>query len=145
MDELQTANDKLQNNRQMGENQKSQAKFKPRDLRERLLLFSKRILDICKIIPRFPECEGIRKQLANAGTSIGANFEEADGALSKKDFISKTSISRKEAKETRYWLRIIKGTYLNEITIEPDIKECEELISILSAILIKVGAKQARD
>jgi four helix bundle protein len=51
--------------------------------------------------------EIIRTQLAKAGTSIGANVEEADGALTKKDFVNKIAIARKEAKETRYWLRLI--------------------------------------
>jgi four helix bundle protein len=111
------------------------------DLRERLLIFSKRILKICKMLPKVPECEGIRKQLSDAGTSVGANFEEADGALTKKDFINKTGISRKEAKETRYWLRVISGTFIDEKELAGDIRESEEIINILSAILRKSGAK----
>jgi four helix bundle protein len=111
------------------------------DLRERLLIFSKRILQICKTLPKIPECEGIRKQLGDAATSIGANYEEADGALTKKDFVNKVGISRKEAKETRYWLRVISGTYIDEKEIFADIKESEEIINILSAILIKSGVK----
>ena len=111
------------------------------DLRERLLIFSKRILKIYKMLPKIPECEGIRKQLADAATSVGANFEEADGALTKKDFINKTGISRKEAKETRYWLRVISGTYIDEKDLGGDIRESEEIINILSAILRKSGAK----
>lgn len=143
MDKLQTSNFKIQNNSQIP-NPKSQNRYGSCDLRERLLKFAKRILQICRILPRIPECEGVRKQLANAGTSIGANWEEADGALTKKDFINKTSISRKEAKETRYWLRVISGDFLGENEICLDIKESEEIINILSAILIKSGAKQIR-
>lgn len=111
------------------------------DLRERLLIFSKRILKICRMLPKIPECEGIRKQLADAATSAGANFEEADGTLTKKDFVNKVGISRKEAKETRYWLRVISGTYIDEKDISADIRESEEIINILSAILRKSGAK----
>ncbi len=109
------------------------------DLRERLLKFAKRILQICKLLPKLPECEGIRKQLGNAGTSVGANFEEADGALTKKDFINKVGVARKEAKETRYWLRVISGDYIQEGELADDIKESEEIIKILSAILRKSG------
>lgn len=111
------------------------------DLRERLLIFAKRILQICKNLPKTPECQGIRKQLADADTSVGANFEEADGTLTKKDFINKVGISRKEAKETRYWLKVISGTYLDEKTVIADIRESEEIINILSSILRKSGAK----
>jgi four helix bundle protein len=91
------------------------------------------------MLPKIPECEGIRRQLSNSGTSIGANFEEADGALTRKDFVNKAGIARKEAKETRYWLMIINGYYLNGL--ETDIQACEEIINILSAILINAGAK----
>jgi four helix bundle protein len=114
------------------------------DLRERLLIFSKRILQICKNLPKIPECEGIRRQLADAATSVGANFEEADGALTKKDFVNKVGISRKEAKETRYWLRVISGTYIDGKDLLADIKESEEIINILSSILRKSGAQKRK-
>ena len=140
MNEIPTSNIKIQNNYQIP-NKKSQRVY---DLRERLLRFSKRILEICKMLPRIPECEGIRKQLSNAGTSIGANYEEADGALTKKDFINKAGISRKEAKETRYWLKVIDNVYIDEKEIISDIRESEEIINILSAILINSGAKTRR-
>ena len=88
--------------------------------------------------------DGPRRQLINAATSIGANFEEADGALTKKDFINKLSISRKEAKETRYWLKVINGTCSNDMDLTSEIQEIEEIISILSAILLKSGAQKCR-
>lgn len=99
------------------------------DLRERLLIFAKRILQIYKMLPKILECEGIRQQLANSGTSAGANFEEADGALTKKDFVNKVGISRKEEKETRHWLKVISGTYVEERELIADIKESEEIIT----------------
>ncbi len=114
------------------------------NLRERLLRFARRVLQICKSLPKIQECEGIRRQLADAGTSIGANFEEADGALTKKDFVNKVGISRKEAKETRYWLKSIDGIFLKEGCLAADIKESEEIISILSAILINCGIRPWR-
>jgi len=112
---------------------------KPYDLRERLYIFSKRIMQLCRMLPKTPECEVIRKQLAKAGTSIGANFEEADGSLTKKDFVNKVAIARKEAKETKYWLRIISGNCFCESKIQDDDREIEEIICILSAILKKSG------
>jgi four helix bundle protein len=140
MDKVQNPNIKIPNKSQLP-NPKSQGTYKVYDLRERLFDFSKRILQICKILPKISECEGIRKQLANAGTSIAANYEEADGALTKKDFINKVAIARKEAKETRYWLRVISGTYIEGKETIPDIKESEEIINILSAILRNCGAR----
>ena len=53
------------------------------DLRERLFAYAKRIIDIVKLLPNTPECNVIRKQLMASGTSVGANYEEADGAITK--------------------------------------------------------------
>lgn len=107
------------------------------DLKERTFKFSQRILNITEILPQKPQCEIISKQLTKAGTSIGANVEEADGTITKKDFVNKMAIARKEAKETRYWLKLISGKYLKEEIIVPDIQECYEIISILSSIINK--------
>ena len=107
------------------------------DLKERLLVFAKRVLEICKMLPRNPEANRIRGQLGGAGTSIGANYEEADGSNSKKDFVNKTVIARKEARETRYWLRVISGLYIPEENIAADIKESQEIINILSSMIKK--------
>ncbi|MFC1560073.1 four helix bundle protein [Candidatus Margulisiibacteriota bacterium] len=133
--EHQTSNVKLQNKSQ-GLNPKIY------DIRERCLVFSKRALSICKMLPRIPECENIRCQMASAVTSIGANYEEADGAITKKDFINKAAIARKEAKEARYWLRVISGTYIKEDELTPDIKEAEEIVNIISAIIRNSGIKR---
>ena len=69
------------------------------DLKERTFKFAQRILDIAEHLLR---CKVIQEQLVKSGTSIGANVEEADGTITKKDFVNKMVISRKEAKETRY-------------------------------------------
>lgn len=77
----------------------------------------------------------ISKQLLRSGTSIGANVEEAIAGQSKKDFLSKISISLKEARETRYWFRLLKESELTNIDIDVYLNSSFELISILSAIV----------
>jgi four helix bundle protein len=78
----------------------------------------------------------ISKQLVRSGTSIGANVEEAIGAQSKSDFISKVSISYKEARETLYWLHILTDSgFLNKQQSNPLISDCEELLKILGSII----------
>ncbi len=72
-----------------------------------------------------------------SGTSIGANVNEAIAAVSKKDFVHKLSISLKEARETQYWLNLLKDSnYINQKTFKKLNKDCEELIKILSSIIL---------
>ncbi|MFA4844056.1 MAG: four helix bundle protein [Candidatus Margulisiibacteriota bacterium] len=137
MNEPQTSNIQPQNKRQMPINNNQGEKIY--DIRERLMRFSNRIIQITRSLPRTIDGEVIIRQLAKSGTSVGANFEEADGALTKKDFINKVAIARKEAKETKYWLKLLCGNYLPEEVIRMDIQEAEEIICILSAILKKLG------
>ena len=78
----------------------------------------------------------LSKQIIRSGTSIGANVEEAIAAQSRKDFISKMSISSKEARESNYWLRLLKDSNLCEgIDYKELIKESEEIIKILTSIV----------
>jgi len=78
----------------------------------------------------------LSKQLLRSGTSIGANAEEAIAAQSRKDFISKMSISSKEARETNYWLRLLRDSKLCDgIDFSDVIKESEEIIAILTSIV----------
>lgn len=75
-------------------------------------------------------------QLLNSGTSIGANIEEAVGAASRKDFINKLQIAYKEARETRYWLKLMKETDLLQENLGLSLlADCEEIIRILTSIL----------
>jgi four helix bundle protein len=75
-------------------------------------------------------------QLLKSGTSIGANIEEALGGSSRKDFIHKLEIAYREARETRYWLRLLKESELLESKLaESFTSDCEELIRILTSIL----------
>ena len=108
------------------------------DLRERIFNFSQRILDISEIFQKTEYNKSICIQLIKSGTSIGANMEEADGTLTKKDFLNKIVIARKEAKETRYWLKLISGRYIDKKILKQDIQEIQEIIYILTAIISKL-------
>lgn len=77
----------------------------------------------------------LASQLFRSGTSIGANVEEAQAAQSKKDFIAKLSISAKEARETRYWLKLIDETNISEVDVKPQLNEINEIINILTKII----------
>jgi four helix bundle protein len=75
-------------------------------------------------------------QILKSGTSVGANTEEAIGTSSRKDFIHKLEITYTEARETRYWLKLLKESKLLEEKLSISfIKECEEIMKILTAIL----------
>ncbi len=77
------------------------------------------------------------KQLLKSGTSIGANIEEAQGAQSKKDFIAKISISYREARETRFWLRLLKDSkILEEKLVDEHLQDVNEICKIISKIQI---------
>lgn len=87
------------------------------DLEERATKFSETIICLCKKIPKNVVTVPIVNQLLRCATSIGANYMEANGAASKKDFRNKTSICLKEARETKYWLRLLAkadGNFLDE-------------------------------
>ncbi len=77
----------------------------------------------------------ISKQIIRSGTSIGANVEEAIAAQSKKDFINKLSIASKEARETKYWLRLLNQSELTQITVDSYLNEIEHIINILTKII----------
>ncbi len=78
----------------------------------------------------------IRSQMVRSGISIGANINESISAVSKKDFINKLSISLKEARETKYWLRLIVGAeILEDKIINSYLKKIDDIISILISII----------
>jgi|SRR3989344_7889845 len=92
--------------------------------------------DIVKKIPKSIENNPIIEQISSSLTSIGANDQEADAALSKKDFVAKYAIVRKETKETLYWLSFIRDAPLiTSNTIDYYISECEEIRNIVSSII----------
>lgn len=78
----------------------------------------------------------LSKQLLRSGTSIGANVEEALGGLSRKDFAAKLGIAYKEARETSYWLRLLRDTaYLDEKAFQSMHDDCQEILRILFSII----------
>ena len=108
---------------------------KPNIIKDKTYKFA---LDIIKIYQQMINQNEfiLSKQLVRSGTSIGANVEEATAAQSRKDFISKMSISSKEARETNYWLRLLRDSKLCEgIDYTYLIKESAEIIAILTSIV----------
>lgn len=77
------------------------------NLEERTAKFAEEIIDLCRKVTKDAVTTPIIGQLVRSGTSIGANYCEANGASSKKDFRNKIFICKKESKETKYWLRIL--------------------------------------
>lgn len=115
---------------------------KIKDIHERIYQFVIRVIKLTKSLPRNSENLILINQIIRSATSMGANDQEADGTDSRKDFISKYSIVRKEGKETNYWLRLISDT-------NPDFKkrmggliqENKEIVMIVSTIILKTKKK----
>ena len=109
------------------------------DLEERTFQFAKAVRLFVKTLPKTTANIEDGKQLVKASGSVGANYREANESLSKKDFLMRIKISRKEAKESAYWLRLIHETnnLKNADEAKSLIKEANELKKILSSILEK--------
>lgn len=96
--------------------------------------FSLSIIQLYKILLENKEYV-LSKQLLRSGTSIGANVEEATAAQSKADFVSKMSIASKEARETKYWLRLLEKSQLVSLDFNKYLLEIDSIINILTAIV----------
>jgi four helix bundle protein len=117
---------------------------KPNIIKEKTYLFAIEIVRLYMKMKKQNEYV-ISKQMVRSGTSIGANVEEAIAAQSKKDFISKMAISSKEARETNYWLRLLRDTkLLKGIDVKHLIDESEEIIKIITAI-VKTSQASSRN
>jgi len=109
----------------MSENDKTVAKIT--DIRERAFAFAVRIVKLCQYLEKKTNVSRtLVTQLLKAGTSVGANLEEAQVGQSKPDFIGKNSIAIKEARESKYWLRLISATNVFEEKIKAGIEELIE-------------------
>jgi four helix bundle protein len=107
------------------------------DLEERTAQFGEAIIELVKTFPQDPINNPLISQIVRAGTSVGANYMEADGAESKKDFHHKISICKKESKETKHWLRMIaQANPSRRDECQKLLREAQELSLIFSSILL---------
>jgi four helix bundle protein len=108
------------------------------DLEERTLKFARHTVSFCKGLPKSAIDGEITKQLVRSATSVGANYIEANESLSKRDFLTRIKICRKEAKESGYWLKLIEVN-APKLKSEQEIlmKESAELTKIFGAIVVK--------
>jgi len=111
------------------------------DLEERTFVFARDCRMFIKTLPKTIANNEDARQLVKASGSVGANYIEANESLSKKDFLMRVKICRKESKESAYWLRLIDDT--NELSNDDEAKklkkEAIELKKIFSAIIVKSG------
>jgi len=118
------------------QNSKSQIpNSKKYDLEERCLKFAQRVRDYVKKLPRTISNIEYAKQLIRASGSVGANYIEANESLSKKDFKMRVKISKKEAKESRYWLILTEPLKENQTERDELIAGATELMKIFGSIL----------
>ena len=112
------------------------------ELEERVEKFGENIIELSKKVRITSITKSIIEQLVRSGTSVGANYFEANGASSKKDFINKVYISKKEAKETQHWLRMISKAD-QSVIFEARLlyKETQELAMIFSTIITNTKNK----
>ena len=113
----------------------NEKKAKRYDLEDRTFNFAQRVMDYVSMLPKNEINTEIGKQLVRAGGLVGANYIEANESLGKKDFLMKIKISRKESKESRFWVKLSRP--LEEKFCEKEflIKESTELMNIFGAIL----------
>ncbi|MFZ1655122.1 MAG: four helix bundle protein [Candidatus Moraniibacteriota bacterium] len=108
------------------------------DLEERTLAFARRVNAYVNGLPRTISNIENGKQLVRSAGSVGANYIEANEGLSRKDFLMRVKISKKEAKESLYWMELSQPKKERETEKEALILECTELMKILGAIIKKV-------
>ena len=102
---------------------------------EKCMNFAIRVVNLCRFLNEEKREFRMSDQLFRSGTSIGANFAEAQCGVSKNDFIAKIYISQKECNESLYWLRLLfKTGYLNKTQFDSIFNDCEELKKLLISI-----------
>ncbi|MCK4558967.1 MAG: four helix bundle protein [Calditrichia bacterium] len=104
-------------------------------LEKRTLEFAIQIIRLSSKLPNTPEAKVVKYQITKAGTSIGANYREANRARSRADFMNKIRICESEASETLYWLEIIRTIkWLDEKTTQKEFEECKEFLALFTSI-----------
>jgi four helix bundle protein len=118
----------------------------PRDLDDRVFQFACRTVDLFALLDaKGGAARAIGYQLLAAGTSVGSNYEEASAGQTKADFIAKLAVSRKESRESLYWLRLIAAKeLLDPAIVESDISEARQLTAIFRAIITKARSSPQR-
>ena len=111
---------------------------KPPDIVARTFQFALRIVELANQLDNYRgSADVLIRQILRSGTSIGANIEEAQAAESKADFIHKYNIALKEARETKYWLRLISASkFAKKTDLDSLIKESDEICRIIAQIII---------
>ncbi len=108
-------------------------------LEKRTRKFAVRIIYLSSKLPNTPEGRVIRNQITKSGTSIGANYREANRSRSKADFKNKIVICASEASETQYWLEVVaEAKMLTWEQIKTEYEECGELLAMFTSISIKL-------
>ena len=106
-----------------------------KNLEKRTKKFAVRIIRLSTALSNTPESIVIKNQIAKSGTSIGANYREANRARSRRDFINKIKICESESSETQYWLEVIvEAKLLSWEKVKPEYDECSELLAIFTSI-----------
>ncbi len=106
--------------------------------------FAVRIVNLYKYLTNEKKEFVLSKQILRSGTSVGANVEEAIGGQSEKDFFAKLSIAYKEARETKYWIKLLSVTdYLTEKEAQSLLNEVEEICKIIGAIQKTIKSKNS--
>ena len=116
------------------------------DLERRTTEFAKRVIMLCRALPRDSVNNRLTGQITGSSGSVGANYREANDALGKKDFLYRLRIARKEAKERMHWLECIEAANPRFNTRMQELKkEANELKNILSSIIINSTDKKKRN
>jgi len=111
---------------------------KPYDLRDRLFQFACVIVRVVEFLhTRGPIAKALSYQVLQCGTSVGSNYEEADDGSSDRDKLAKRKIALREAKETRYRLRLLRKCGYLTSDQDPVIKESDELVRIIATLVNK--------
>jgi four helix bundle protein len=115
-------------------------------IQKKCFRFSVLVVGLCKYLREKQKDYIISKQLLRAGTSIGANVEEEIGCQSKKDFYFWLTIAYKEARESYYWLKVLKeAEMIEQSIIDQPISDCEEILKIIGSILKTLRNQQPPD
>jgi four helix bundle protein len=106
-----------------------------KELEKRTRKFAVAIIHLSTTLPNTPEAKVVRNQLTKCGTSVGANYREANRSRSKADFKNKITICETEASETQYWLEVIVEVgWKSYDEVKPEYEECSELLAIFTSI-----------